>query len=430
MRYEAIPSQLFTENRRRLITQLKPASVAVFHSNDIQPTSADGVRPFIQHSDLFYLTGVDQEETALVLCPAHPNPRMRELLFVRETSPLIRQWEGEKLSKAQATEVSGVAQVHWYKDFEQVFRQVVVEAEHIYLNTNEHLRATIEVETRDARFVRWCREQYPLHRYERLAPIMHYLRAIKAETEIGLIRHACGITGKAFRRVLGFVRPGVWEFEIEAEITHEFLRNRSRGHAYEPIIASGANACVLHYVTNDCQCQEGDTILLDFGAEYANYASDLTRVIPVSGRFGERQKAVYAAVLRTMREVTQMLRPGTTIDEILAETGKLITHELIGLGLLQAEDVRRQSPDAPLYKRYFMHGFGHHLGLNVHDYGHKYRKTEAGMVFTCEPGIYIPEEGLGIRLENDIVITENGPLDLMADIPLEWQEIEELMHSR
>lgn len=348
-------------------------------------------------------------------------------MFLKETNEHIAIWEGAKLTKEQARQASGIKTIYWLSEFNTIFNALMAEAKRVYLNTNEHIRAVVEVETRDARFIRWCQERYPLHRYERSAPIMHKLRAIKSKEEIELIKTACNITEHGFRRVLQFVKPGVKEYEIEAELAHEFLRNRSRGFSYIPIIASGFNACVLHYIENNQECKSGDVILLDVGAEYANYASDLTRCIPVNGKFTPRQKDVYNAVLRVMRAATKMLVVGNTIDAYHKEVGKVMEKELIGLGLLDKNEVANQSEGKPLYKKYFMHGTSHFLGLDVHDVGDKYRPFEAGMVFTCEPGIYIREECLGIRLENDILITENGPVDLMANIPIEADDIEALM---
>lgn len=430
MKYEKIDNQLFIENRKRLVAQLKPNAVAVCNANDIQPTSADGVRPFKQHSDIFYLSGIDQEESILVVSPNAKDAAHKEVLFLRETNEEIAIWEGAKLTKEQAAEVSGIETVYWLSDFERVFPSIVFEAEYIYLNTNEHLRADTSVQTRDDRFRAKCMAQFPLHKYERLSPVMHHLRAVKSQPEVDLIQKACNITEKGFRRILEFIKPGVWEFEIEAELMHEFLRNRSKGFAYESIIASGFNACVLHYVENSQQCKDGDLILMDFGAEYANYASDLTRTVPVNGRFSERQKAVYNAVLRVMKEAKKMLVPGNTIDEYHREVGSIMEKELVDLGLITMDDIKNQDPKWPAYKKYFMHGTSHHLGLDVHDYGNKYRKMEAGMVFTVEPGIYIREENMGIRIENDVVVQESGPVvDLMKNIPIEVEEIEEIMNK-
>jgi len=430
MRYLPIDPVLFVNNRQRLTVLLKPQSLVVLNANDVLPTNADGTMTFRQNNDLFYLTGVDQEETRLVLFPDHPDPKYRQALFLRETSELIEVWEGHKLTKAEAEATTGIPQhqIYWTAQFEQVFVQMIFEAERVYLNTNEHTRAIAEVQSRDARFIAQFRQHYPLHPLERLAPLMHQLRAIKQPQEVALIQTAVDITEKMLRRLLGFIKPGVWEYEIEAEMMHEFLRHRSRGAAYSPIIASGSNACVLHYIDNSALCQDGDVILLDLGAEYANYNADMTRSVPVNGRFTARQRAVYDAVLRVMKEATQMLRPGNLWDEHHHEVTKVMESELIGLGLLDRHDVAHQNPDAPLYKKYFMHGTSHFLGLDVHDVGNKYRLMESGMVFTVEPGIYIPQEGLGIRLENNVLITETGNTDLMARIPLEAEEIEELMN--
>ncbi|PSR55685.1 X-Pro aminopeptidase [Adhaeribacter arboris] len=429
MKYEPINPELFVHNRANFAKHLKKCSLAVFHSNDVMPTNADGTMAFRQNNDLFYLSGVDQEESILLLFPDTRDVRHREVLFLRETNDLILTWEGYKLTKEQAQQVSGIKTIYWLSEFKQVFNALMAEAENIYLNTNEHTRAVIEVETRDARFIKWCKETYPLHQYYRSAPIMHSLRVIKLEIEIELIKKACRITEKAFLRLLKFIKPGVMEYEIEAEIAHEFLRNRSRGPAYSSIIASGANACILHYVDNNQECKAGDVVLMDFGAEYANYASDLTRSVPVSGTFTKQQREVYQAVLNVMEAAKRMLVPGNTLDQYHSFVGTVMENELINLGLLAENDVRHQNPQQPLYKKYFMHGTSHFLGLDVHDVGNKYRPFEPGMVLTCEPGIYIREENLGIRLENDILITRNGPVDLMADIPLRPQDIEDYMKS-
>jgi len=427
MRYLPIDASLFIHNRENFSQHLKPCSLAIFNSNDIMPTNADGTMAFRQNNDLFYLSGIDQEESILLLFPDAKDTRHQEILFVRETNDHILTWEGYKLTKDEARAISGIQTIYWTSEFKQVLQTLMPEAEHVYLNSNEHLRAVVEVETRDARFLKWIKETYPLHQYQRSTPIMHLLRAIKSETEIALIRQACSITEKTFRRLLQFVKPGVMEYEIEAEIYHEFLRHRSRGPAYSSIIASGANACILHYVDNNRECKDGDVLLLDFGAEYANYASDLTRSIPVNGTFTKRQKEVYNAVLQVMKTAKNMLVPGNTLDQYHAFVGTVMQHELVKLGLLNDSDVKNQDPEKPLYKKYFMHGTSHFLGLDVHDVGNKYRPFEAGMVFTCEPGIYIREEGLGIRLENDILITSNGAVDLMENIPLEADDIERLM---
>lgn len=429
MKYLPIDPDLFIQNRKRFVERLKPNSVAVFNSNDIMPTSADGSHLFIQQTDLLYLSGIDQEESTLVICPDAAEEKHREILFLKETNEQIALWEGQKYSKDDARAVSGIKTVYWNHEFKNIFKSLVFQSERIYLNTNEHLRADVSVETRDRRFLRWCREAFPLHRYRRLAPIMQDLRTIKSPPETELIKKAVEITDKAFRRLLGFVEPGVWEFEIEAEIYHEFIRNRSKGPAFQTIVASGVDSCTLHYIKNDKQCREGDLVLIDFGAEYANYAADVTRTLPVSGRFTKRQKEVYDAVLNVQKAAIGMLRPGKTIDEYTREVGKVMEVELAKLGLLDAEEVKQQSEDQPLYKKYFPHGTSHHLGLDVHDYGDRYRKFEPGMVLTCEPGIYIRDEAIGVRIENNILITENEPIDLTVDIPREAGEIEELMNQ-
>jgi len=429
MRHSPINKQLFIDNRKRFAASLKPGSIAVFNSNDVLPTNADGHMKFMPNTDLFYLSGIDQEESILLIYPDAKDGLHKEVLFLKETSELIAIWEGHKLTKKEATETSGIQRVYWLNDFKTIFRSLVVEAEHIYLNTNEHVRAVVETETREARFVKWCMNKYPVHKYERSAPIMHHLRAIKSQIEIELIKQACDITEKGFRRLLGFVKPGVWEYEIEAELIHEFVKNRSKGFAYTPIIASGYSSCVLHYIENDKQCKDGDILLLDIAAEYANYNSDLTRCLPVNGKYTQRQKDVYNAVLRVKRGAEKMLVVGNNITDYHREVGALMEEELIKLDLLKSEDVKKQNPDSPLYKKYFMHGTSHHLGLDVHDLGNRYLKFEAGMVFTCEPGIYIPAENLGIRIEDDIVITAKGNTNLMATIPIEAEEIEALMRK-
>ncbi len=427
MRYLPIGKELFELNRAHFKKQLKPNSLAVFNANDIMPTNADGTMPFRQNNDLFYLSGIDQEESILVIFPDFVNEEHREILFLRETNEEIAIWEGHKYTKEEATETSGIQTVMWLDQFKQVFNMLMAEASNVYLNTNEHLRADVQVETRDARFIKWCKEHYPLHHFERVSPVMHHLRAVKSKREIELINSACDITEKGFRRILQFVKPGVMEYEIEAEYAHEFLYNRSRGFAYTPIVASGYNACVLHYIDNSMQCQDGDLLLMDVGAEYANYNSDLSRTIPVNGKFSKRQRDVYQAVLRVQREAFKLLTPGNTIKEYHEEVGRIMENELISLGLLDKTDVKNQNSKAPLYKKYFMHGTSHHLGLDVHDVANLHRKFEPGMVFTVEPGIYIRDESIGIRLENNVVVQDNGYVDLMASIPIEADEIEELM---
>ena len=430
MKYHQIDRQLFIKNRAKFIAQMKPNSVAVFNSNDIYPISADSTLPFEQHRDIFYLSGVDQEESILLLFPDAPYNHLKEILFLKETNEHIAIWEGEKLTKDRAFEVSGIKSVIWLQDFKKTLKEVMAYAEIMYINTNEHYRASIETETREARFVKWWKENYPAHKVEKSNPILQRIRSIKESEELDLIQEACNITEKGYRRVLQFVKPSVTEYEIEAEFAHEFLRNRSKGFAYTPIIASGNNANVLHYIENNQQCKAGDLILLDVGAEYANYSSDMTRMVPVSGRFTDRQKQVYNAVLSVKNEATKMLVPGNFWKQYHIEVGKIMTSELLGLGLIDKADVQNENPDWPAYKKYFMHGTSHHMGLDTHDYGLLNEPMKANMVFTVEPGIYIPAEGFGIRIEDDVVIQEKGePFNLMRKIPIEVDEIEAIMNS-
>lgn len=430
MKYTAIPSSLFIENRKKFVSKLKPNSIAIFNSNDEFPRSGDQNFVFRQNADLFWLSGIDQEQTMLILFPDCPNPKYREMLFLRQTNEHIAIWEGHKYTKEEARIASGIEEILWNDSLESILPMLMHWTENVYLNSNENDRYAHTVPYRDLRYAQDLRAKYPMHSYQRSAPIMRTLRAIKSPLEIDQLQEAINITEKAFRRILKFVKPGVTEYEIEAEITHEFLRNRATGHAYTPIVASGYNACVLHYIDNNQSCNNGDVILLDFGAEYANYNADLSRSIPVNGKFSPRQRDVYNAVLTVFKEARRMLISGTIIDEYNQQVGNIMTEELIKLGLLDKQEVAKQNPDNPLYKKYFMHGTSHHLGLDVHDFAYRHQKMEAGMVFTCEPGIYIPEENLGIRIENDILITEKGNRDLMVNIPIEVEEIEEIMNSK
>jgi Xaa-Pro aminopeptidase len=430
MKYNPIDSSLFIKNRKNFMAQMKPNSMAVFNSNDIYPISADSTMPFEQHRDIFYLSGVDQEESVLVLFPDCPNEGLREVLFLRETNEHIAVWEGEKLTKQAAFATSGIKTVFWLQDLEKVIFEMSTYCDTFYINTNEHYRANVETETREDRFTKWLLAKYPAHSVAKSNPILQRLRSVKDKIELDLMQHACNITEKGFRRILSFVKPGVWEYEIEAELLHEFVRNRSKGFAYTPIIASGNNANVLHYIENNQQCKAGDLILFDIAAEYANYKSDLSRTIPVSGRYTKRQRAVYDAVLSVKNEATKLLVPGTFWKEYHVEVGKLMTSELLGLGLIDKADVQNEDPKWPAYKKYFMHGTSHHIGLDTHDYGLLYEPIEANMVFTVEPGIYIPDEGFGVRLEDDVVVQEKGePFNLMDNIPIEAEEIENLMNS-
>lgn len=430
MKYAPIDNKLFVKNRKKFAKAMKPNSMAIFNSNDIYPISADSTLPFAQHRDIFYLSGVDQEESVLVLFPDCPKEDHREILFLTETSDLIAIWYGKKLNKEEAFETSGIKTVYWLQDMDKVLFEIMTQAENVYINTNEHYRANIETETRDARFIKSLKNKYPAHTYLRSQPILQRIRSIKEPEEIALIQQACGITEKGFRRILDYVKPSVWEYEIEAAYIHEFLKNRADGFAYTPIVGSGYSACVLHYIENNQECKDGEIILMDVGASYANYASDMTRCIPVSGKFTDRQKDVYNAVLRVKKAAAKMLVPGTVWAEYHVEVGKIMTEELIGLGLITKEDVKNEDQKWPAYKKYFMHGTSHHMGLDTHDYGILTEPMQAGMVFTVEPGIYITEENLGIRIEDDYVIQKTGePINLMKNIPIEVEEIEDLMAS-
>jgi Xaa-Pro aminopeptidase len=430
MKYHKIDRKLFIKNRKNFTAKMKPNSLAVFNSNDIYPISADSTLPFEQHRDIFYLSGVDQEESILVLFPDSPKKEHKEILFLKETSELIAIWEGEKLTKEAAFETSGIKTVYWLQEMEKIMFELMTQCETVYINTNEHYRANVETETREDRFTKWLKEKYPAHGVAKSNPILQRLRSVKDKIEIDLIQHACDITEKGFRRLLKFVKPGVWEYEIEAEFMHELLRNRSKKFAYTPIIASGNNANVLHYIENNQQCKAGELILMDVGAEYANYSSDLTRTIPVSGKYTKRQKEVYNAVNRVKDEATKLLVPGALWAEYHVEVGKLMTSELLGLGLIDKADVKNEDSNWPAYKKYFMHGTSHHMGLDTHDYGILTEPIKANMVFTVEPGIYIPDEGFGIRIEDDVVVQKKGePFNLMRNIPIEAEEIEDLMNS-
>lgn len=427
MKYKPLEADLFRNNRKRLMARLAPKSLAAINANDIMPTNADGTMGFRQNSDLFYLSGIEQEETILLLFPDAADPGLREILFLREPKPELELWEGHKLSKEEAQGISGVASVKWLSDFQALFHRLICEADRVYLNSNEHKRSMSPVETRELRFIRDCQRQYPLHTYQRLAPLMHSLRWTKSDEEMDLIRRAAELTDRGFRRVLRFVKPGVNEMEVEAEFAHEFIRAGGE-FAYPPIIASGRNACVLHYVKNDQICRRGDLLLLDVAAVYANYAADMTRTIPVNGRFSRRQRRVYQSVLRVMRETSRAMVSGTLLKEIQSAAEEAIGRELVDLGLLKSSELRRKKGEtlSPV-KRYFMHGVAHPLGLDVHDVGLAEEPISAGTVLTCEPAIYLPDEGFGIRLENDYMVTDGNPVDLLGDTPVEPDEIEAAM---
>ncbi|TXD50037.1 aminopeptidase P family protein [Polaribacter sp. IC073] len=430
MKYHKIDAQLYLKNRKNFAAAMKPNSLAIFNSNDTYPISADSTMPFEQHRDILYLSGVDQEESVLMLFPDCPNENLREVLFVTETNDHIAVWEGAKLTKEAALETSGIKTVFWLQDLEKVLFEMSSYCDTLYINTNEHYRANTTTETREDRFTKWLLAKYPAHSVAKSNPILQRLRAVKDPIELDLMQNACDITDKGFRRILDFIKPGVWEYEIEAELLHEFVRNRSKGFAYTPIIASGNNANVLHYVENNQQCKAGDLILFDVAAEYANYKSDLSRTVPVSGKFSDRQKAVYNAVNHVKKEATKLLVPGTLWKEYHVEVGNIMTSELLKLGLLDKADIQNEDKNWPAYKQYFMHGTSHHIGLDTHDYGLLHEPMQANNVFTVEPGIYIPKEGFGIRLEDDVVVQAKGePINLMGNIPIEANEIEDIMQG-
>ena len=409
------------------MSRMKKNSFAVFNSNDIYPIGADSTFPFEQHRDIFYLTGIDQEETILLLSPQDKEIKNREILFVKETDKNIQIWEGPKLSKEDARSISGIEKILWLNEFEPTLKEITSQNNGIYLNKNEHYRNNSETQTREDRFISKFKKEYPTHSVYRSNPILQHIRSIKDPLEINQIKKACDITEMGFRRILKFIKPGIWEYEIEAELLHEFISNRSKGFAYSPIIASGKNANILHYIKNNSQCKSGELILIDSAAEYGNYCSDLTRTIPVSGRYSVRQKAIYNAVLNVKREATTLLTPGNLWKEYHEEVGKIMTAELLKLGLLDKNDVRKQDPKNPAYKKYFMHGTSHHIGLDTHDYGLLNEPFEPNMVFTVEPGIYLPDEGFGIRIEDVVVVQESGdPINLMKTYRLKSMKLKVL----
>ena len=429
MKYSPIENSLFIKNRKKFIDKMENNSIAFFNSNDNYPVSADTTLPFEQHRDLFYLSGINQEETVLLLFKKS-NEEFKEIIFLTEPNDLLTHWEGARLDRKKTLSISGIHNICWLNELDKIIGALMKEVQILYLNKNEHYRAKIETQTREERFNNWITKEYPSKETKGCNIILQRLRSIKDPIEIQLIQKACDITELGFRRILNFVKPGVWEYEIEAEFSHEFLRNKSKKFAYSPIIASGINSNILHYIKNNNQCREGDILLLDVGAEYANYSSDMTRTIPVSGRFTKRQKAIYNSVLLVKNEATKLLRPGLLWKEHYAEVGKIMTSELLKLGLLSKNDIQNQTKENPAFKKYFTHGVSHHLGLDTHDYGDLNRPIEKNMVFTVEPGIYVQEENFGIRLEDDVVVQENAdPINLMKNIPIEIEEIEDLMNS-
>lgn len=429
MRYEQIPNSLFIKNRNNFISKMKPNTIAILTSNDVKHNNADDVMGFAQNNDLFYLSGIDQEESVLVLYPDAVKEENKAVLFVKETNEHIKIWDGEKLTKEKATQISGIERVEWVDGFEMLLQYMAFEADGFYLGHNEHLkRVTKDQETQQDRMITWCKQKYPLHEYHRVAKITRDLRQIKSKEEVALIQKAADISVESFKRVLKACKPNTNEYELEAELTYNLVKSGATRHAFSPIVASGGNACALHYNTNDDVCKDGDMILLDFGVCYANYNSDTTRCIPVNGKFSDRQKEVYTSVLNCLKEGSKLLKPGMPHSDYEENMTTLVEEELIKLRLLKAEEVRNQDTKNPLYKKYFMHGTAHHIGLDVHDVG-PYKIIDTGMVFTCEPGIYIPEEGIGCRLENDYLITADGNINLTEAMPIEIEDIEALMNN-
>jgi len=427
MRHKSISNKLFTQNRKRIIDLMEPKALAAVNANDVLPTNADGTLMIHPNSDLFFLSGIEQEESVLLLFPDAVEAKNREILFLRQPNEHLQIWEGYKYSKEDARKISGIKNVQWLSEFPVIFRSLMCEADSVYINSNEYKRANVEVQTRDVRFIRQCQEDFPLHAYRRLAPLLHQLRVVKTDLEIELLREAVDITGRGFRRTLRFLKPGVTEYEVEAELAREFIKRRGK-FAYTPIIASGKNNCVLHYLQNDQVCKKGQLLLMDVASSYANYNADLTRTIPVSGKFNRRQKKVYNAVLRVLRASIKGATVGKLHKDWTKEAQSHMNEELLELGLIKKSQIKRQDPDNPACRKYFMHGLGHPLGLDVHDVGDNYAPFEPGTVLTVEPGIYLPEEGFGVRLEDDIVVTEDAPINLMAKIPIEPDEIESIMN--
>ena len=424
-----LDSTLFVKNRKKLIKLLQPNSIALIHSNDEMPRNGDQYFPFRQNSDLFYLTGIDQEKTILTLCPNHPDKSLRDILFIIESNEKIATWEGDKYTIEEAQKASGIETVKFISSFDSVFRELALKADNIYINLLENPKFKPEIKSADERFIPTLENEFPAHDFLRLAPLLKKIRLIKEPEEIKLMQNACDITEKAFHRIMHFIKPGVTEYQVEAELTHEFLWNRANGHAYPPIVASGKNACVLHYTENTSECKDGDLLLMDFGAEYANYAADCSRTIPVNGKFTPRQKDCYEAVLRVMKKAIGWLTPGTTINRVNERVENLLQEEHIRLGLYSKKDIENQDPNNPLVKKYYPHGTCHFIGLDVHDVGDRTATLEEGMVLTCEPGIYIPEENIGIRIEDNIIVAHK-PVNLMEQIPKETEEIEKIMDRK
>ena len=427
MRHKPIKNKLFIENRKRLAALLAAKSLAVVNANDLLPVNADATLVMLSNSDLFFLSGIEQEESILLVFPDAVEEKNREILFLREPNEHLKIWEGYKHTKEDARKISGIKNVQWLSEFPVTFRSLMLESDAAYLNSNEYKRANVEMETRDVRFILQCQQDYPLHDFRRLAPLLHQLRVTKTDLELDLLKEAMDITAKGFRRMLRYVKPGVTEYEVEAELAKEYIKRRGK-FAYPPIIAAGTNNCVLHYWQNDQPCKKGQLLLMDAASSYANYNADLTRTIPVSGKFSRRQKNVYNAVLRVLRASIAGAVVGKMHRDWQKESQVHMNEELLKLGLLKPSQVKKQDPENPACRKYYMHGLGHPLGLDVHDVGDMNVPFAAGTVLTVEPGIYVPDEDFGVRLEDNIVVTEDGPVNLMEKIPIEADEIESIMN--
>ena len=430
MKYEPLDPSIFIENRRKFMGRMEKQSIAIFNSNDELPVNGDALHKFKQNSDLYWLTGVEQEDSMLILFPDNPDKKYREVLVLVRPNELKEKWDGKRLRREEATAISGIETIIWLESLDAILQTWIHLSEIIYLNTNENDRKASQLDVRDYRFAREMQARYPLHHYRRSARIMKDLRSIKSARETEVIRKAIDITDLTFRRLLGFIRPGVWEYDIEAEIWHEFLRNRATGPAYGSIIASGDRARTLHYVSNNQQCLDGELVLMDFGAEYGGYCADLTRTVPVNGKFSRRQKQVYNACLNIHQYCASILKPGISIVDYTDKAGEEATAQFLKIGLLRKSDVKNEDKENRAYRKYLYHGISHHLGIDVHDLGTRTEPIKAGMVFTIEPGIYIEEEKMGVRIENNFWITKNGNVDLMKNIPITTDDIEALMKRK
>lgn len=430
MKYLPLDPKIFIDNRKRFVAQMEKNSIAIFNSNDELPMNGDALHKFKQNADLYWLTGIEQEDTMLILSPNHPDKKMREVLVLVRPNELKEKWDGKRLRRHEATAISGIESIVWLDSLDGILQPMIHLAENIYLNTNENDRKANLVPVRDYRFAQEMKERYPLHQYKRAARIMKEVRAIKSAKEVEVMKIAIDITDKTFRRLLKFIKPGVFEHEIEAEIFHEFLRNRATGPAYGSIIASGDRARTLHYVSNNEECKDGELILMDFGAEYGGYCADLTRTVPVNGKFSKRQKEVYNACLAMHHYAASILKPGISIVDYTEKVGDEATKQFLKIGLISKSDVKNEDPENRAYRKYLYHGISHHLGIDVHDLGTRTEPIKAGMVFTIEPGIYIEEEQMGVRIENNFWITKNGNIDLMKNIPITVEEIETLMKKK